>query len=164
MMTVEVRTFEPEERDAVHEVLTAAFPGVLEAELVSQLRADGDALLELVALDGEQLVGHLCFSKLRSPEGYVALAPIAVRPHAQRRGIGSALIRRGIDIIEQRGFDGIILLGEPAYYQRFGFRVDAAAPLESEYPKAYLQALQFGRAGPFATATPLTYAAAFDTI
>lgn len=160
-MTIDVRTFEPADTNAVRDLLAAAFAGDVEARLVSQLRADGDALLELVAVQGDELVGHVCFSKLLSPEDYVALAPVAVRPEMQRGGIGSALIRRGIEDIERSGFNGIVLLGEPAYYQRFGFRVDAAAPLDSDYPKAYLQALLFRKAGPFVSGTPLTYAAAF---
>ncbi|MDX1480526.1 MAG: N-acetyltransferase [Woeseiaceae bacterium] len=163
-MTIEVRSFEPDDSEAVHDLLAAAFSGDTEARLVERLRADGDVLLELVAVEVGDAVGHVCFSKLVSPAGYVALAPVAVRPDAQRRGIGSALIHRGIETIEERGFDGIVLLGDPAYYRRFGFRVDAAEPLESEYPKAYLQALHFPQAVPFTTGTPLTYAAAFGSI
>lgn len=158
---MEIREFDRSDADSVQRLLRAAFPGNEEAELLVRLRRDGDTVCELVAQSDGEISGHICFSRLISPAGCVALAPLAVHPAVQNRGIGSSLVRRGIEDIEAAGFDGIVLLGEPDYYRRFGFTVDAAAALESEYPKAYLQALQFGAVKPFADGTPLVYPAAF---
>lgn len=118
----------------------AAFGGTDESALVARLRRDGDLDLSLVAEDGDagRIVGHLALSPLRAPFPALALAPLAVAPDRQRRGIGSALVRAAL---ARRPNATIVVLGDPAYYARFGFRPVA---WDSPYAGPHLQA-----AGPF---------------
>jgi putative acetyltransferase len=70
------------------------------------------------------------------------LAPMAVKPSKQRKGIGAALIRRGLEMIRELRFPGVVLVGQPEYYARFGFSAANAAALECPYSGPYLQALE----------------------
>jgi putative acetyltransferase len=78
---------------AIRKVVRTAFGQPAEAVLVDQLRADGDSMISLVAVDHDQVVGHVLLSKMRAPFKALALAPVSVAPCWQRSGIGGALIR-----------------------------------------------------------------------
>lgn len=135
------------DRNAVHHLNQAAFGQEDEANLVDELRAGGYARLSLVAEDEGQLVGHILFSDLpiHTPGGVVdalALAPMAVLPGYQRRGIGSALVREGLRLAEQRGHRIVVVLGHLDYYPRFGFSPALAEPLASAYSGPHLMALE----------------------
>ncbi|MBD2843013.1 GNAT family N-acetyltransferase [Erythrobacter rubeus] len=95
-----------------------------EHHLVDRLRQAGDLALSLVAEDGARIVGHIAFSPViisDGTRGWFGLGPVSVWPELQKRGIGGALIRRGIADLRQRGAKGIALLGSNEYYPRFGF-------------------------------------------
>lgn len=130
-----IRYARPADRPAIAEVVEAAFGQSDEARLVERLRASGDALFELVSDDGGDVNGHILFSRLWADRQhlYAALAPLAVRPGLQRAGVGSALVRASLDSAREFGAHGIIVLGHPAYYPRFGFSADAAAQVRSVY-------------------------------
>jgi putative acetyltransferase len=109
-----------------------------EAELIDRLREKGDLTVSLVAeVDGE-LVGQVAFSPALPSDGstnWFALGPVAVLPAHQRQGIGSRLVRAGLEAISELGGRGCILVGDPNYYTRFGFRrspsnVPAGEPAE----------------------------------
>lgn len=133
-----VREELPADREVIREINRQAFGGNAESRLVDQLRADGDIVLSLVAeIDGE-VVGHILFSTLKAEtEGgsikAVALAPMAVMPEFQERGIGSAMIERGLALCRERGYTVVVVLGHPDYYPRFGFSQAKAAVLKSPY-------------------------------
>ncbi len=96
-----------------------------------------DDRLSLIALFDDDVVGHVLFTRnlLDAPRQLVAvqvLSPIAVKPTCQRRGIGSLLVRRGIELLSASGVPVIFLEGDPAYYARFGFV--AAGPLGFRKP------------------------------
>ena len=98
----------PADYDAIRDVNRLAFQRESEARLVDQLRADGDVVASLVAVKIDQVVGHIMFSKLPiETDGEVlrgaALAPMALRPELQRQGIGSALVKRGIQLCRTAG-------------------------------------------------------------
>lgn len=120
---------------AIAEIVEAAFGQMDEARLVERLRADGDVLFELVAIEDGRVDGHILFSRLwaQSPHLYAALAPVAVRPTVQRAGLGSALVRASLEQAREFGAHGVIVLGHPAYYPRFGFSAEAAAQVRSVY-------------------------------
>ena len=106
---------------AVHE---AAFPGPVEGRLVDALRAAGRLEVSLVAEDGTAaILGHIAFSRveLAGTAGGVGLAPVAVVPASQRQGIGARLVREGLHACRQAGYAFAVVLGDPAYYGRFGF-------------------------------------------
>ncbi len=101
------------------------------------LRDSGRVVLSLVAIAADQVVGHVCFTSVSveptSDSRWVALGPIGVLPGFQGQGIGSRLVREGLRGCLSRGCDGVVLLGAPGYYSRFGFVRADAHGLASEY-------------------------------
>lgn len=142
-----IRYARPADHAAIAEVIAAAFGRADEAELVARLRADGDAIFELVAEEDGQVAGHIFFSRLWADrtELYGALAPLAVAPARQSQGLGSTLVRRGIDCAREFGCHGLLVVGDPAYYGRFGFSADAARDVGAPFRGlAAFQALALG--------------------
>ena len=133
-----IREEQPDDEDAVRRLLTTAFGGPGEAQLVDDLRADGDALVSLVAEIDGAVVGHILFSPLpiQSAHGVsqaAALAPLAAAPSHQGMGVGARLTRDGIDACRRLGLDGVVVLGAPAHYSRFGFSAEAAKDVAAPY-------------------------------
>ncbi len=123
---------------AVAAVVRAAFGGEDEVALIAQLRADGDALVSLVAVEDETVVGHILFSPLHvevdgAPVPAAALAPVAVRPDRQNRGIGGQLIETGLAACRDAGIAAVVVLGHPDYYPRFGFSAALARKLRAPF-------------------------------
>ncbi len=121
-----IRAEQPEDIAAIWQVNEAAFNRPGEADLVNALRQRGVATLSLVAEREGEIVGHILFSPVTITEEdrvvtAVALGPMAVLPTCQREGIGSQLVRIGLDILRQAGERVVIVLGHPRFYPRFGF-------------------------------------------
>ena len=120
-MQVEIRNEEEKHIDAVREIVRAAFPTEAESKLVDALRANGKAVISLVAVSDEKVLGHILFSPVSTtpPDGArgLGLAPVAVHPEAQSQGIGSQLIREGLRLCKELGFDYCVVLGGPIYYR-----------------------------------------------
>ncbi len=136
-MPIRIRPEEPTDAAAVRRVLEAAFPTAAEARLVDLLRAGGHLTLSLVA-EENGAVGYIAFSPVivneEAPEQTgVGLAPVAVLPDHQRRGIGERLIREGLAACEAAGYGFVVVLGEPEYYRRFGFDRGDRRGLANEY-------------------------------
>jgi putative acetyltransferase len=115
-----------------------AFGAPDEARLIRALREADAAAIEMVAIENAQLVGHILFSVLEvtvdgSAVKALALAPMAVEPSHQRQGIGSALVRAGLERARVDGWEAVIVLGHPRYYPRFGFTAAQARHLEAPY-------------------------------
>ena len=122
--------------DAVRAVHVAAFPSPLESRLVDALRTAGKAVISLVAEIDGRVVGHVLFSDVSVARGMgrgIGLAPVAVLPRAQRRAVGSELIRAGLGRAAALGYDFAVVLGEPAYYRRFGFEPASRFGLANDY-------------------------------
>jgi putative acetyltransferase len=137
-MTV-VRAETPSDRAAVREVNERAFGRAAEADLVDALREHARPHVSLVAESGGRVVGHIFFSPVSIESGAetseaIALAPMAVLPEFQGRGVGSELVRRGLEECRRLGRQVVFVLGHPEYYPRFGFAPAAARGLRSEYP------------------------------
>jgi len=123
---------------AVRQLLCRAFGSDDETRLVEQLRRDGSALVSLVAVAGGQVAGLIVFSELtiETHRGFLhaaALAPLAVLPEHQSKGIGSMLVRAGLNECKKIGRTIVIVVGHPEYYHRFGFHPELAEPLKSAY-------------------------------
>ncbi len=126
-----IRRETPADRAAIHDVHSEAFrrePGVapVEAPLVDELRAEGDLInpLSLVAIHEGTVIGHVCCSRARlgdDTEAAVGLGPLGVLPAHQTKGVGSALMHAVLAAADARGHAVVVLLGDPAYYSRFGF-------------------------------------------
>lgn len=131
--------------DGISGLIRAAFGGQDdEAILVRQLRTEGAMLVELAAVADGVPVGHIAFSRLATQPKFlalVALAPLSVTPARQGRGIGSALARAGLEACRTQGIAAVAVLGDPAYYGRFGFTLEAARMLDSAYSGPHFQAL-----------------------
>jgi putative acetyltransferase len=128
----------PADAEAVRCVHRLAFGRDDEARLLDALRSGGHVRLSLLAELRGQVVGHVLFSDLpivtaRGPVAALALAPLAVRPEFQGRGIGSALVRRGLEICKRQGQRIVVVVGHPGFYPRFGFSAPLAGHLESPY-------------------------------
>lgn len=123
------------DHEAIARITEAAFGQADEARLIERLRADGDVLFELVSERDSQIAGHILYSRLWADraELFAALAPLAVAPAAQNSGLGSDLVRRSLECAREFGAHGVIVLGHPAYYPRFGFSREAAAKVASPY-------------------------------
>jgi putative acetyltransferase len=158
-----IRNEQIQDRSAIRTVLLAAFPKPDEADLVDRLRADGDSIISVVAIEEEAIVGHALFSKMNAPFRALALAPVVVTPIRQRSGIGSQLIRAGLKQAEQGGWQAVFALGNPHYYRRFGFDVSLAKGFESPYAGSHFMALAIGTALPMTTGS-IEHAPAFQLL
>jgi putative acetyltransferase len=120
-----IRAEEQNDWPAVHAVNTSAFETPAEADLVDALRIQAHPTVSLVAADDKAVVGHIMFSPVSLSEhpglNIMGLAPMAVTPLHQRKGIGSALVHAGLEQCKQLGFGAVVVLGHPEYYPRFGF-------------------------------------------
>jgi len=144
---VVIRPEQPGDHAGVASLLKAAFGGAVEAGLVERLRNDDDIVRALVAVSEKgAVVGYVAFPRLRLTGGdrdrpAVGVAPLAVCPASQKNGIGSALMTAGLEWLRQQGELLVFVLGDPAYYARFGFELSAAEPFISEYAGPYFMAL-----------------------
>src|SRR5690349_16186753 len=119
-MDITVRNEEEKDMEQVRAIARAAFPGDAESRLVDALRANGKAIISLVAAKGEEVLGHILFSPVTTTPSSdargIGLAPVAVRPDAQSQGIGSKLITEGLRLCKELGFEYCVVLGSPEYY------------------------------------------------
>lgn len=132
-----IRSERPGDAEGIRAVHLAAFEGAVEAGIVDRIRDGGGPRLSLVAEAGSELIGHILFSELTVGEerrAGTALGPMAVLPAHQRRGVGSALVRRGLELLRAGGCPFVVVLGHPEYYPRFGFVPASRHGILSEYP------------------------------
>lgn len=124
-----IRDEQPQDVAAIAAVISAAFlhhphSDQREAAIVQQLRDAGELKISLVAEEAGNVVGQIAFSEVLingKNLGWYGLAPVAVRPDFQNRGIGETLVKTGLDRLKSLNASGCVLVGEPEYYQRFGF-------------------------------------------
>lgn len=147
---MEIRPEQPDDLTAIRSLITAAFEHAehssgTEAAIVDALRAAGALTVSLVAVEDDDTMGHVAFSPVTiagDADRWYGLGPVAVRPDRQGMGIGQDLIRAGLAALRRMGAKGCVVLGEPAYYGRFGFEADAALTLEG-VPPDYFMSLAF---------------------
>ncbi len=165
-MTMTIRPEQPGDEPAIQALTKAAFRDMPhadgnEADLVDALRRDGDLTLSLVAVNMDlAIVGHIAFSPVAISDGsagWYGLGPCSVIPTRQRTGIGSQLVEAGLAELRQRGARGVVLLGSPDYYGRFGFEHDPKLAYPGP-PAKYFQRLVLNGPEPSGT---VTYAPAF---
>jgi putative acetyltransferase len=152
---------------AVRALNRMAFETIIEADLVDALRERADPTISLVADDGGSIVGHIMFSPVtllgHEDLMIMGLAPMAVLPGQQRRGIGSALVRAGLERCRQIGCHAVVVLGHAAYYPRFGFVPASRFDVGCEYdvPDEAFMALELQSGSLGGTSGTIRYHAAF---
>ena len=150
------------DRERIARLLLAAFPASSEARFVQQLRKDGDVVYSLVVVEASDVIGHALFSRLRAPDRALSLAPVAVAAHRRRRGIAAAMIEAGLERARAECWAAVVVLGDPSYYQRFGFSREAVRGMSCRYSGPDLMGLALsgdGLAGP-----RIEHASAFSSI
>lgn len=165
-----IRSETPEDSSAIRSLLLAAFPSDAEAAVVDELRSANALPVSLVAVDSGRTFGHTGFSPIflrpqpHKPYMILGLAPLCVAPDAQRRGIGTALVAAGLRACVGIRCDAVVVLGDPVFYGRFGFRPAGAHGLRCCFdapPEAFMLWHAPSRALPFLEAT-VRFHAAFD--
>jgi predicted N-acetyltransferase YhbS len=160
-----IRRERPADHAAIRAVTVAAFEGSAyghsgEADIVEALRAAAALTVSLVAEADGDVIGHAAFSPVRieTAEGdWHGLGPLSVAPVWQGRGVGQGLVREGLKALEALGAAGCVVVGDPAYYGRFGFQNDPALRYGEASP--YLQRLVLRGRPP---SGEVRYHAAFD--
>jgi putative acetyltransferase len=148
---------------AIHELVAAAFRRPDEAVVIDRLRSASACVISLVAVEGDEIVGHVVFSRMIAPFRALGLGPISVKPSRQHTGIGSLLIRTGLDQAREAGWQGVFVLGDPRFYSRFGFDPDLAGGFICRYSGPQLMALALGNELPTREGV-IEYASAFDSL
>lgn len=141
-----IRQEQPADIDAIRALTAAAFAGHphsagTEPAIIDRLRTAGALTLSLVAVEASIIVGHVAFSPVSVSDGtpdWYGLGPLSVLPARQGQGIGTRLVTGGLQRLETMAAAGCVLLGEPAYYRRFGFRSDFPLVLEGVPPGYFL--------------------------
>ena len=133
-----IRPETPEDVDSIRYVNDQAFGPEDESKLIEKLRKRGVLTISLVAVQDGEIVGHIAFSPVVIESGLssfeaITLAPIAVLPAYQRKGIGSQLVRAGLEECRRLGHEIIVVLGHPAYYPRFGFVLARPKGIDCEF-------------------------------
>lgn len=154
-MSTVIRQESPSDVAAIHAVTAAAFldaPHTSHTEqfIVDALREAGALSVSLVAEQAGEVVGHVAVSPVSISDGrtdWYGLGPISVKPELQGQGIGSRLVRGALQLLRERGAGGCVLVGEPAYYSRFGFKAEPGLVLPN-VPQEYFQALHLGSSSP----------------
>lgn len=160
--SVSIRSETPDDRAPIYDVHLQAFSNDVEPNLVAALRESGEAVISLAAVAGGVVVGHVLFSPMRAPMRSLALAPVAVLPQWQRQGVGSALIREGLRQAREAGWEAVFVVGDPAYYSRFGFDAAAAREFSCPYAGDYFMGLFLADGQP--RSGVLAYAAPFEAL
>ncbi|HEU5435528.1 MAG TPA: N-acetyltransferase [Telluria sp.] len=151
-----VRAEQAGDEAAISAVHRAAFAGQpysnqLEHRIVERLRERGKLVLSLVSVnESGEVAGHVAFSPVLvdgADLGWVGLGPVGILPEYQRRGLGSELIETGLATLRAAGVAGCVVFGDPAYYERFGFRSGTGLSYPGA-PPGYFMALSFSPAPP----------------
>lgn len=133
-----IRNEEPGDISTIRKVNKTAFKESIEANLVDLLRKANKATISLVAKLNDKIVGHILFSPVTiesNPKNLkgLGLAPVAVVPEYQRKGIGSSLIIQGLGESRNKGYDFVFVLGHKNFFSRFGFKRASDYGLDNEY-------------------------------
>jgi putative acetyltransferase len=162
-----IRPESSEDLPAVLRVHRLAFGREEEGWLVDALRDGGYARLSLVAIEGEEVIGQVLFSDLpivadgrMTPA--LSLAPVAVIPGRQGRGVGSQLVRAGLEACREQGHAIVFVVGDPPYYRRFGFSSELAARVGSPYAGEAFMALELTPGAMDGVSGELRYPPPFD--
>ncbi|RBP28501.1 putative acetyltransferase [Marinobacter pelagius] len=159
-MNITIRPEQQRDISAIRRVTEAAFASAAHAsgtepQIVEALRNARALSISLVAECNGEVIGHVAVSPVHisdGSKGWFGFGPVSVLPEYQRQGVGTSLMRSALDALKHEGAKGCVLVGDPGYYGRFGFRPvpDLTLP---DVPTEYFQALRFGSAFPAGSVT-----------
>ena len=170
---IHIRPERSEDIESIRELNVRAFYGEDEANLIAAIRASDYFIpeLSLVAVEADRIVGHILFSPItvessETSAKALALAPMAVLPEYQNRGIGAELIKHGLAACKKLGYTIIIVVGHPGYYPRFGFKPATEYGLEApfEVPDDAFMALELVPGALKDVRGVVKYSPAFDPV
>lgn len=168
---IQIRPEQPEDLTAIRHINERAFNGPAEADLVDRLREHSKVTLSMVAVHEAQIVGHILFSPVviestSQSIPAVGLAPMAVLPELQNQGIGSLLVKAGLDECRRSGHQIAVVLGHPNYYPRFGFAPASRYGIRSEYdvPDEVFMAIELQEGALAACAGTVKYQPEFNDV
>ena len=133
---IEIRKEEAKDHEAIHQLNLIAFDNSPEAALVDKLRYSCEEFVSFVAVEDGSVIGHILFTPATvedCPAVGMGLAPMSVVPSQQRKGIGSRLVRHGLEFLRNGGCPFVVVLGHPEYYPRFGFEPCSKYYLRSQW-------------------------------
>jgi len=145
---------------AIRQIVGEAFGRPNEVSLIEELRANGDSIIEAVAVNRGSVAGHVMLSAMSAPFPALGLGPLAVAASHRRQGVASALVRWALEEADRGDWRAVFVLGDPHFYQRFGFDAKIASGFASPYAGPHLMALPLKGALP-ATSGKIDYASAF---
>ena len=133
-----IREEQPSDIKKIWEVNSEAFETEAEANLVNALRSSGCTYISFVAETENNVVGHILFTPVelssnKNQLSIMGLAPMAVLSARQNKGIGSKLVKVGLERCQSLGYDAVVVLGHPNYYPKFGFVPSIKYGIKSEY-------------------------------
>ena len=168
---MEIRKERAGDREDIYRLNAAAFESDAEALIVDKLRGSGNLTLSLVAVEKDELVGHIAFSpvSIESESGTVigtGLAPMAVAPELQKSGIGSRLVKAGLEELKSLGHEIVFVLGHSDYYPRFGFVPSKRFGIswEHDVPDEFFMVLELKAGSLEGVAGVVRYGCEFDEV
>lgn len=170
-LLMQIRPEKSSDIDKVWEINVAAFETDTEAKIVNALRETCKSYISLVAeVDGE-IAGHILFTPVelvddRSGLKLMGLGPMAIMPKYQNKGIGSQLVKEGLEQCLRQGYDAVVVLGHPNYYPRFGFVPSIKYGIRSEYevPDEVFMILELKKNSLKGKSGIIKYNSAFDSV
>jgi putative acetyltransferase len=139
---ITIRPGSPQDAEAIAILHETAFGRDDEARLAIALIEDSAPTISLVAECEGQIAGHVLFSALDAPVPCIALAPLAVAPQYREMQVGSTLVREGLRMAAEQGYRAAFVLGDNAYYERFGFRSHLADPFDAPWQGRHFMAME----------------------
>ncbi|MEM7303821.1 MAG: N-acetyltransferase [Pseudomonadota bacterium] len=143
MDDLQIRTTTPDDLSDLEDLYPAAFPDEDLLPVVRGLLKEPELVISLAAIKANDLIGHAIFTRCGiedRPEIVGLLGPVAVSPTHQKQGVGSAMIRNGLERCREAGFAQVHVLGDPAYYSRFGFEALGTVQAPYEPPEEWAEA------------------------
>ncbi len=132
---MDVRFEQRDDVPAIRKLLLDAFPTEVEADLVERLRSNGNLTVSLLAIEGDRIAGYVAFSPVTidGKAGGLGIAPLAIHPEFQHRGVGGWLVTKGLESLGETQANYVTVLGYPEFYGKFGFRRASEFKIGNEY-------------------------------